>query len=75
MTSRVDPRAELLLAVNRALIAIYNEHRQDQYGCSMCWPKDGSWPCVTVLEANDLREAYWRELLRAAHLPYWMTAR
>ena len=28
---------------------------KDPIGCVMCWPQDGSWPCVTILilEADD----------------------
>lgn len=25
-------------------------------GCEICFPKDGSWPCVTRMVADDLRK-------------------
>ncbi len=28
---------------------------QARDGCVLCWPGDGSWPCVTRLVADDLR--------------------
>lgn len=30
---------------------------KEPIGCSMCWPKDGSWPCVSRLIATDLLHA------------------
>jgi len=28
---------------------------KDPIGCRMCFPSDGSWPCITRMIANDLR--------------------
>ncbi len=46
--------------VVQALAQLDDEHRPDpelkgRGGCVMCWPKDGSWPCVTRLIADELR--------------------
>lgn len=26
-------------------------------GCAMCWPRDGHWPCISRMIADDLRQA------------------
>lgn len=54
-----------------ALVAVLAEldaeHRAEPYdvgrrdGCVICWPKDGSWPCVTRMVADELRAIVERE--------------
>lgn len=48
--------------VAQAVAALDAEHRPDpelkgRGGCVMCWPKDGSWPCLTRMIADELRPA------------------
>lgn len=43
----------------RLIAELDAEHRPDPAsgpGCRICWPKDGGWPCVTRLVADELRE-------------------
>ena len=28
---------------------------EDPFGCAVCWPTDGSWPCVASIVADDIR--------------------
>ena len=44
-------------AILKAVVELDAEHYEDRQikGCAMCWPKDGSWPCVSRLIADDLR--------------------
>lgn len=70
---RSDELAERLLRLPRsALVQVVAEldaeHRPDspanvgpRGGCVMCWPKDGSWPCVTRMVADELRGIVDRE--------------
>jgi hypothetical protein len=30
---------------------------KDPIGCSICWPRDGSWPCISRMIADDLTRA------------------
>lgn len=48
--------------VMQAVAELDAEHSPDdprnvgpQGGCVLCWPKVGSWPCVTRMIADDLR--------------------
>ena len=60
--------AETRSALVTAVAELDAEHRPDlripllpRGGCVMCWPKDGSWPCVTRLIADELRAIVERE--------------
>lgn len=45
--------------IHASLLAIDAIHVQahDVNGCSICWPSDGSWPCVTRMETDGALEA------------------
>lgn len=53
---------KLVNAAADAIGELEAEHRPEpavkgRGGCVMCWPKDGSWPCVSRMIADELREA------------------
>lgn len=54
-------RDELRALAVSAMSEIDEEHRPDTLtttprgACVICWPKDGSWPCVSNLAMSDLR--------------------
>ena len=60
LVARAAAEIERLRAV---IAAARNELNADHYriedvnGCAMCWPHDGSWPCVSKMVADDLRNA------------------
>lgn len=62
---RRDPEVERLRAViAQAVAELDAEHRDADEavrgrhgGCVICFPSDGSWPCVTRMVADDLRKA------------------
>lgn len=52
---------KLVEAITTAITQLDAEHYPDpglkgKGGCVMCWPKDGSWPCVSRMVADELRE-------------------
>lgn len=59
----MTPYEKLINAVADAIGELEAEHRPEPavkgriLGCVQCWPKDGSWPCVSRMVADDLREA------------------
>lgn len=56
----VVPRSALV-AVLAELDAEHYPEPDRPWGCVICWPKDGSWPCVTRLAADELRAIVERE--------------
>lgn len=54
------PRSALV-AVLAELDAEHRPEPDRPWGCVMCWPRDGSWPCVTRLIADELRAIVERE--------------
>lgn len=65
---RRDPEIERLRAViGQAVAELDAEHRptwasptaeaagKEPVGCVICFPADGSWPCVSRMVADDLR--------------------
>jgi hypothetical protein len=60
---------DLRVAVARAVNELTIEHSpiwstadareagNDPIGCTMCWPRDGHWPCMTRMVADDLQIA------------------
>lgn len=56
---------DLADAVRQAVAELDAEHRPmdqrrrngDPIGCVICWPRDGSWPCVSHMITDDLRTA------------------
>ena len=52
---------DLRATVRQAVAELDAEHRPDPEvpgpggGCVICWPKDGTWPCLARMVADDLR--------------------
>lgn len=55
----LDDRLTSALLVMHAYVrkVAQAEHFEDPEvrGCRICWPRDGSWPCVAQTVADDLR--------------------
>lgn len=72
MTERDAPMTGrgLLDVVRQAITDLEAEHRPitspadvgPRGGCVMCWPKQGSWPCVSRMVADDLAAALRRHV-------------
>ncbi len=58
------PEPDVVAALESAIAELDAEHRPDPElrgdGCVMCWPKDGSWPCVTRQIVDELRDVVER---------------
>ncbi len=55
----------VVAALESAIAELDAEHRpgvelKGRGGCVMCWPKDGSWPCVTRQIVDELRDVVER---------------
>lgn len=51
----------LTAVIRQAVTELAAEHAEPRpesvQGCRLCWPGDGSWPCVTRMIADELRAA------------------
>lgn len=64
-----SPIEEFFQVLDRELLELESEHRpqwstpeakalgKDPIGCMICWPSDGSWPCISKMCVEEIRKA------------------